>query len=73
MVATFRTKTLIFTRVIHFNWLAKIELRGHGPSGWQYYCKVLLYTGTVLRVDDKDAETEETIGFIVTFLSLILF
>ena len=27
-IATFRTKTLDFLRVIHLNWLAKIELRG---------------------------------------------
>ena len=27
-IATFRTKTLHFLRVIRLNWLAKIELRG---------------------------------------------
>ena len=31
-IATFRTKTLHFFRVIRLNWLAKIELRGaRGP------------------------------------------
>ena len=31
-------KTLNFTWVVHLNWLAKIELRGPGPPGSQYYC-----------------------------------
>ena len=31
-IATFETKTLHFFRVVHLNWLAKIELRGaRGP------------------------------------------
>ena len=32
-IATFRTKTLHFFRVIRLNWLAKIELRG-GRAPW---------------------------------------
>ena len=35
-IATFRTKTLHFLRVIRLNWLAKIELRGPGAPGLQY-------------------------------------
>ena len=33
MIATFRTKTLNFSRVIRLNWLAKIELKG-SPGPW---------------------------------------
>ena len=32
-LATFRIKTLNFTRVIHLNWLADIKLMGPGPPG----------------------------------------
>ena len=35
--------------IIHLNWLANIELRGPGPPGSQYYCKLLLYECTVAR------------------------
>ena len=31
-IATFRTKTLHFLRVIRLNWLEKIELRGGGET-----------------------------------------
>ena len=31
----FRTKTLNFSRDIHLNWLAKMELRGPGPPDCQ--------------------------------------
>ena len=41
-VATFRTKTLNFMRVIHLNWLAKFELRGPVPP-CQYHFQLLLY------------------------------
>ena len=44
---------------MHLNWLAKIELRGR--DSW---LSILLLI-TVVR------ETEETIGFFVTFLSLV--
>ena len=54
------------------NWLAKIKLRGPGP--WiniavNYCCmRVLLYAKFL-----KETETEETIVFSVTFLSLVAF
>ena len=65
-VATFRTKTVYFTRVIHLNWLAKIKLRGPGRHDRQIvvnYCftRVLLYAKML-----RETETEETIGFYVT-------
>ena len=41
-LATFRTKTLNFFRVIHLNWLAKFELRGPVPP-CQYNSQLLLY------------------------------
>ena len=53
---------------MHLNWLAKIELRGPGPPDRQIavnYCftrVLLLYTKML-----KETETEETIGFFVTF------
>ena len=64
---TFRTSTLNFFLVIHFNWLAKIELSG-GPGPLVFnivvnYCcrqKIL-----------KETETAGTIGFFVSFLSLV--
>ena len=50
------------------NWLAKIDLRGPGPLVFsivvRYCCK---------RKMLKRTETEETIGFFVTFLSLMKF
>ena len=66
-VATFRTKTLNFTRVTHLNWLAKIELRGHGPLVVyiiaDYCCtRVLLYPKML-----KETETEETLVFLSHF------
>ena len=46
-VATFRTKTLDFTRVVSLNWLEKIELwECTGLPGRQYY----LLLSTVVRV-----------------------
>ena len=62
-VATVRAKTLNFTRVIHFNWSAKIELREPGPLVVNIivnYCctRILFYTKR-----DEKTETEETIGF----------
>ena len=63
-IATFRTKTLHFLRVICLNWQIKIELRG--PVDFNivvsYGCK-----------RKKETETEETIDFFVTFLSLVKF
>ena len=72
-VATFRTKTLNFTPVLHLNWLAKIELRGPVPIFVNivgHYCctRVLLHAKKL-----KETETEETVGFFVTFLSLVAF
>ena len=67
-VATFRTKTLNFTRVIHLNWLAKIKLRGLGPPDCQivvnycFTCVLLLYAKML-----KETDTEETIGFLSHF------
>ena len=37
-IATFKTKTLHFFRVIRLNWMAKIELRGPGVLGLHYCC-----------------------------------
>ena len=37
-IATFRTKTPRFLRVIRLKWLAKIELRGTGTPGLQHCC-----------------------------------
>ena len=53
---------------MHVNWWTKIELRGPGPPGCQHYCckRVLLYAKML-------QETEETIDFFVTFLSLVPF
>ena len=41
-IATFREKNLHFFRVIHLNWLAKIELRGTRGPGLPYYSSLLL-------------------------------
>ena len=60
-IATFSTKTLHFFQVVRLNWLAKIELRGaRGP--WSF---ILLLVTVVSEKCLK--ETEETIGFFVTF------
>ena len=48
-VATFRIQTLNFTRVVHLNWLVKLELRERGPSGRQYCCYLLLYAKNAKR------------------------
>ena len=69
-LATFRTKALNFTCVIHSNWLAKIELRGLGPPPRQYPWYLLFYAHAKKL---KVTETEETIGFFVTFLSFVAF
>ena len=68
--ATFRTKTLHFFRVIRLNWLAKIELRGtQRPRS-----SILLISYTVVSEKcNKETETEETVGFFGTFLSLVKF
>ena len=50
-VATFKTKTLKFTRVIHLNWLAKLNWGDPGPPAVNIivnYC-VTLYVCTVAR------------------------
>ena len=67
-IATFKIKTLHFLRVIRLNWLAKIELRGT-PRPWS---SILLISYTVVSEKCwKETETEETIDFFVTFLSLV--
>ena len=48
-VATFRTKTFNFIRVVHLNWLVKIELRERGPPGRQYCYYLLLYAKNAQR------------------------
>ena len=63
-IATFRTKTLHFLRVIRLNWPAKIELRGTRRP----WSSILLISYTVVSEKcSKDTETEETIGFFVIF------
>ena len=62
-------KALHFFRVVRLNWLAKIELRGaRGP-----WSSILLLVTVVSKKCSKETETEETIGFLVTFLSLVKF
>ena len=56
---------------MHLNWLAK--LNWGGPPDRQIvvnycYTRVLLYVKML-----REIETEETIGFFVTFLSLVVF
>ena len=69
-IATFRTKTIHFFRVIRLNWLSKIELRGTRHP----WSSILLISYTVVSEKcEKETETEETIGFFVTFLSLLKF
>ena len=69
----FTTKNLNFTRFIHLNWLAKIAFMGPGPPNRQivvnYFLTRLLLYAKMLR----ETETEKTIGFFVTFLSLVAF
>ena len=68
-IATFWTNTIHFFRAIRLNWLAKIDLRGfRGP-----WSSILLFATGVNEKREKDTETEETIGFFVTFLSLVKF
>ena len=68
-IATFRTKTLHFLRVIRLNWQVKIELRGaRGP-----WSSTLLLVIVVSEKCSKETETEETIGFFVTFLPVVKF
>ena len=62
-IATFRTKTLHFLRVIRLNWLAKIELRGaRCPRS-----SILLLVTVVSEKWYKETETEEAIGFLAHF------
>ena len=69
-IATFRTKTFHFFRVIRLNWLAKIELRGTRRP----WSSILLISYTVVSENcEKETETEETIDFFVTFLSMVKF
>ena len=68
-IATFRTKTLHFFRVIRLNWQVKIELRG-GPGPWS---SILLLVTVVSEKCYKETETKEPIDFFVTFLSLVKF
>ena len=64
-IATFWTKTLHFLRVIRLNRLAKTELRGTRRP----WSSILLISYTVVSEKcKKETETEETIGFFVTFL-----
>ena len=69
-IATFKTKTLHFLRVIRLNWLAKTELRGN-QRPWSSIL-IISYIA-VSKKSKKETETEETIGFVVTFLSLVKF
>ena len=50
-----------------------MELRRPGSPGRQYYCKLLLYAYMSYAKNAKETETEETIRFFVTFLSLVAF
>ena len=62
-IATFRTKTLNFSHIIHLNWLAKIELKGSpGPVAVNV---VVNYCGK--RKMRKETRIEEKIGVFVTF------
>ena len=68
-IATSSTKTLHFFRIIRLNWLVKIELKGaRGP-----WSSILLLVTVVSEKCLKKTETEETIDFFVTFLSLVKF
>ena len=63
------TKTLYFLRVIRLDWLAKIEFRW-ARRPWS---SILWLVTIVNEKCKKETETEETIGFFVTFLSLVKF
>ena len=65
-------KLLISPRVTPINCLAKIELKGPGPPGRQYF-KLLLYACTLYAKNAEETDAEETIGFFITFLSLVAF
>ena len=57
---------------MHLNWFAKIQLRG-GRGPWS---SILFKNANRKRRTQKmlkETETEETIGFFATFLSLITF
>ena len=50
MKATFKTKTLDFTRVTRINWLAKNELKGpRGSPSCQYHFELLLHAKNAKR------------------------
>ena len=70
-LASYSTKTLNFTQVLHFSWLTKSEMSGSRPLvvniKGNYCCTIVLLCPKMLK------ETEKTIGFFVTFLSLVLF
>ena len=68
-IATFRTKTLHFFRVIRLNWQVKIEMRGARGS----WSSILLLVTVVSKKCQKNTETKETINFFVTFSSLVKF
>ena len=69
-ITTFRIKTLHFLQVIRLNWLAKIELSGTRRP----WSSILLISYTVFSEKClQESEDEETIGFFVTFLSLVKF
>ena len=55
-IATFRTKTFHFFRVIRLNWLATIELRG----AWGPWSSILLLVTVASEKYKK--ETKQTIG-----------
>ena len=64
-VATFKIKVLNFSRVIHSNWLAKINLGGPLVVNIVSYC--------CTRKMLKETETHETIDFFDTFSLLVAF
>ena len=65
-VATFRTKTLKFSRAIHLNWLAKIELR---EGGWDPWPSILLLITVVKML--KETEAEQTINFLLLIVCVL--
>ena len=66
---TFMTNTLYCLRVIRLDWLAKIELR----TARRPWSSILLLVTVASEKCLKETETEETIGFFVTLLSLVKF
>ena len=68
-IVTFRTKTIRFFQVLRLNWRAKIDLRG----SLGHWSSILLFATGVSKKCWKETKTEETIGFFVTFLSLVKF